>query len=392
MVKFQSIPPFQTALGTVRIAGRADVEQLPAWRGAFAAVRKDFRYYQIVEDTLPMEFDHGYFILENAAGEVRAVQPFFLLNQDLLQGSGPAATRWVGRVRKVWAKALTIRTLMVGCAAGEGHLASDAEEAWIADLLHLALKRIARKLRARMVVLKEFPASYRQPLARFSTDGYARVPSLPAARLSLDYPNFDEYMKRVLSHATRKDLRRKFRDAEAADPIEMQTVTDISPFVDEVYPLYRQVYDRSTLRFELLTPEFFRRVGTEMADRTRFFIWRQKDRAIAFSFCLTEGDTLHDEYVGMDYSVALDLHLYFYTLRDVITWGMANGFKWYSSTALNYDPKLRLKCELVPLDLYVAHTFGPANWVLGRVLPLLEPTRSDPTLRKFANYSDLWGK
>jgi hypothetical protein len=71
---------------------------------------------------------------------------------------------------------------------------------------------------------------------------------------------------------------------------------------------------------------------------------------------------------------------------------MANGFKWYSSTALNYDPKLRLKCELVPLDLYVSHTFGPANWVLGRVLPLLEPTRSDPTLRKFANYADLWGK
>jgi hypothetical protein len=392
MTPFHSIPPVRTALGSVRIADRAEVEQLPAWRSAFAAVRKDFRYYQIVQDTLPQGFEHGYLVIEDTAGVARAVQPFFLLQQDLLQGAGPAAGRWIGRVRRVWSKALTMRTLMVGCAAGEGHLASGGDAEWIADLLHTALRPMARRLRAPMVVLKEFPARYRSPLNRFSTNGYTRVPSLPAARLSLDYPSFDEYMKRALSHATRKDLRRKFRDAEAADPIEMQTVTDLSPYVDEVYPLYRQVYDRSTLRFEQLTPEYFRRVSAEMPDRTRFFIWRQRGRAIAFSFCMTEDDTLHDEYVGMDYSVALDLHLYFYTIRDIITWGMQNGFKWYSSTALNYDPKLRLKCELVPLDLYVSHTFGPANWILGRVLPLLEPTRSDPTLRKFANYADLWGK
>ncbi|HEX4123779.1 MAG TPA: GNAT family N-acetyltransferase [Tepidisphaeraceae bacterium] len=391
----QSIPPVRSAFGSVRIAGRAEVEGLAAWRSAFAEVRKDFRYFQIVEDTLPQRFEHGYFVMEDPSGSVKAVQPFFLLQQDLLQGAGPKAAKWIGRVRKVWPKALTMRTLMVGCAAGEGHLASagEPEEAgWIADLLHSALRPMARRLRARMVVLKEFPARYRQPLARFSANGYTRVPSLPAARLSLDYPSFDEYMKRVLSHATRKDLRRKFRDAEAGEPIEMQAVTDISPYVDEVYPLYRQVFERSALRFEELTPDYFRRVGREMPDRARFFIWRRKGRAIAFSFCMAEGDTLHDEYVGLDYSVALDLHLYFYTLRDVISWAMQNGFKWYSSTALGYKPKLQLKCELVPLDLYVAHTFGPANWVLGRVLPLLEPTRSEPTLRKFPNFADLWGK
>jgi predicted N-acyltransferase len=243
-----------------------------------------------------------------------------------------------------------------------------------------------------MVVLKEFPARYRQPLGRFAGNGYTRVPSLPAARLSLNYPSFDDYLQSALSKNTRKNLRRKFRDAEAGDPIEMQALTDISPYIDEVYPLYRQVFERSSLRFEELTPEYFRRISADMPDRARFFIWRQKGRAIAFSFCMAEGDTLHDEYVGLDYALALDLHLYFYTLRDVISWAMQNGFKWYSSTALGYEPKLHLKCELVPLDLYVAHTFAPANWALARVLPLLEPTRSDPTLRKFHNYADLWGK
>jgi hypothetical protein len=161
MTLLQSIPPVHTALGSVRIVTRGEVEQLPAWRSAFAEVRKDFRYYQIVEDTLPQGFDHGYFVMENAAGEVKAVQPFFLLQQDLLQGAGPGAAKWMARVRKVWPKALTMRTLMVGCAAGEGHLANGDEAAWIADLLHSALRQIARKLRAPMVVLKEFPARYR---------------------------------------------------------------------------------------------------------------------------------------------------------------------------------------------------------------------------------------
>ena len=36
----------------------------------------------------------------------------------------------------------------------------------------------------------------------------------------------------------RSDLRRKFRDAAAAAPIEMSVVTDVTPIIDDIYPLY----------------------------------------------------------------------------------------------------------------------------------------------------------
>ena len=71
---------------------------------------------------------------------------------------------------------------------------------------------------------------------------------------------------------------------------------------------------------------------------------------------------------------------------------MANGYRWYISTALNYDPKLRLKSELLPLDLYVRHTSGLLNAGLRRMLPFLEPTRGEKILRQFPNYDTLWGK
>ena len=394
MIDPSSLLRIVTGHGTAYVAERAQIDQCPSWKNAFAHSRKDRRYYEIVEDTIQQGFDYRYFILEDAHGEVRAIQPFFLLNQDLLQGSGPTAQRWAGRVRRVFPKALTIRTLMVGCAAGEGHLdhASSEHALWIAQSLHGALVKYAKAIRARMIVLKEFPASYREPLSCFSRNGYTRVPSLPFTKLNIDYGSFEDYMAKALSKNTRKDLRRKFRDAAEAEPIELQVVNDVSPFVDEVYPLYLNVYQKSPLQFEKLTKEYLCRLGREIPDKARFFIWRQKGKAIAFSVCMLHDDSIYDEYLGLDYDVALDLHLYFYTLRDVIEWAMKQGLKWYCSSALNYDPKRRLKCELMPLDLYVAHTSPIANFVLKRVLPLLEPTRNDKILREFPNYAALWGR
>jgi hypothetical protein len=71
---------------------------------------------------------------------------------------------------------------------------------------------------------------------------------------------------------------------------------------------------------------------------------------------------------------------------------MAEGYQWYRSNSLNYDPKLHLRCLLDPLDLYVRHTSPPLNAMLKRVLPLLEPTRNDRSLKRFENYAELWGR
>lgn len=393
MVHSPSSAVIRTADATVRVCTRAELAQIEGWREAFSHQRKDRRYYEIVEDTIRQGFDYRYFVLHDEQGRVRAVQPFFVHDQDLLGGT-PTVQRIVSPVRRVLPRFATMRTLMVGCAAGEGHLddADGTRAAWIGRTLHAALKKYAKQVKASLVVLKEFPAVYRPALQCLSSNGYTRVPSLPSTRLHLPYSSFEEYLNKALSKATRKDLRRKFRDAEQGEPIVMQVAEDITPYVDEVYPLYLQVYERSKLHFEKLTKEYLCRLGREMPDKVRFFIWRRGGMAVAFSLCMLKEDELHDEYVGMDYSVALDLHLYFYTLRDLLEWAMANGYKWYCSTALNYDPKLRLKSELAPLDLYVSHTSPVINFFMRRALPWLEPTRGDPTLAKFPNYAELWGE
>jgi hypothetical protein len=126
-----------------------------------------------------------------------------------------------------------------------------------------------------------------------------------------------------------------------------------------------------------------------MPDRARFFIWRQNGKAIAFSVALVHDGTIYDDYLGLDYAVALDLHLYFYTFRDIISWSLGQGLTQYRSSPLNYKPKLHLGCDLFPLDLYVLHTTPLLNKTFRQALRFLEPTRHDPVLKQFRNAQDL---
>jgi predicted N-acyltransferase len=387
MRESQSIPLPQ---GVARIVTRDELRRSNAWKRAFESRCKDYPFYEIIEETLANDFEYRYWFLEDSAGKVRAIQPVFFARQNLAEGVRGKARTVIQGIQRRFPRFLTMRVLMVGCAAGEGHLgACDVEDApWVAKALHASLRAYARRNKAALVVLKDFPAKYRKTLDHFSSNGYVRVPSMPMTRLSLKHKSFDDYLA-TLGYMTRKGLRRKFRKTERAAKIEMQVINDITPYVDEIYPLYLQVHERSQMKFEHLTKEYFCNLGRLMPERARFFIWRQKDRVIAFSCCLIHDGKLYDECLGLDYNVALDLHLYFYTLRDILTWAMKEGLEEYCSGPLNYDPKLHLGCELVPLDLYVRHTRTLLNPLFRQLLKYLEPTRHDPVLRKFPNANEL---
>ena len=376
-------------LGVAHVLSRPELENYDAWKTAFAGKCKDHRFYEVVEQTLDDKFEHRYLLLEDQSGVARGIQPFFFVQQNLVEGI-PALRRPVDAIRRRFPRFLTMRILMVGNAAGEGHLSACApgDEEWVANALHATLKTVAKQSGASLVVFKDFPAKYRDAFRNFPANGYTRVPSMPMTELPLRYTDFDHYVS-TLGASTRKDLRRKFRKIATAEPISLEVVTDLTPFVDEVYPLYLQVHERSALKFERLTREYLASLGQRLPERARFFIWRQHGKAVAFSVALVHDGTIYDDYLGLDYRVALDLHLYFYTIRDIISWSLAQGLERYRSSPLNYRPKLHLGCDLFPLDLYVMHTASWLNPIFRQALTFLEPTRHDPVLRQFRNAAEL---
>jgi len=223
---FMSTQTIPFSSGIARVVSLAELQDCDAWKNAFATKSKDHRFYEIVEATIEPRFDYHYLIFEDNAGTIRGIQPIFFVQQNLVEGI-PALKRSVNAVRQIFPRFLTMRLLMTGCVAGEGHLGACApeDEAWIAEALASVLKIFARQKKASLVVFKDFSARYRAPLKSLLANGFTRVPSMPMTKLRLGYTDFENYLE-SLSKATRKNLRRKFRKAAKAAPIDLEVVSE----------------------------------------------------------------------------------------------------------------------------------------------------------------------
>jgi len=377
---------------SISVVSRAELPGCAPWTSTFADQRKDHRYYEILDDTLRDNFEYRYFAIVDNNGQVRAIQPFFLVDQDILEGLGAERIHWISLVRRFYPRFLKLRALMVGCSAGEAHLAATKALPVhiVAETLSNGIVQQARSLNAQLIVLKEFPSRYREVLHCFVQRGFGRAPSMPMTKLDIGYDSFDAYTEKALKSSSRRKLRKKLEATAGVSDIRMSVTDDAASFVDEIYPLYLQVFERSKMQFEKLSKDFFRQIGQRMSDKVRFFAWRRGNTLVAFSLCMVQGDSLYAEYVGFDYTVALDLHLYHYIVRDMISWGISNGYRWFRSSGLNYDPKLHMRHRLDPIDLYARHTSALANAIFRPALPWIVPVRYDATLKLFPDYRELW--
>jgi hypothetical protein len=377
---------------SISVVSRTEFSGSAPWTSTFTDQRKDYRYYEILDDTLRCRFEHRYFAIIDSRGHIRAIQPFFLVDQDILEGISAERVYLISLIRRYYPRFLKLRALMVGCSAGEAHLA--ATETLPVDIVAKTLSNgiidQAKSLNAQLIVLKEFPSRYRNILHYFLQRGFVRAPSMPMTMLDIGYESFEAYMAKALKSSARRKLRKKLEATAGITDIRLSVTDDATSFVDEIYPLYLQVFDRSRMQFEKLTKDFFRQLGQRMGDKVRFFAWRRGNTLVAFSLCMVQGDSLYAEYVGFDYTVALDLHLYHYVVRDMISWGIGKGYKWFRSSGLNYDPKLHMRHQLDPIDLYVRHTSALSNAIFGLALPWIVPARYDATLKLFPNYEELW--
>lgn len=362
-----------------------------AWQTVFPPSWKDYRYFQTLEETFAEQFPSRYLVLREPTGvgasAMRAILPLFFVEQDLTVSLSPRLRAWLSP----WRQRLTLRLLMAGCIVGDGSVGmaeSAVGRAGTLTELDEALEQYARHERVSIRLFKDLPESYRPDMAPLVARGrYTRLPSLPGVSLPLNFPTYDDYLQNRLGKSTRKSLRRKFREVDAlAEPVQLEVKQSITP--DEaraLHALYERVALRGEVHFEVFTAGYFLRLGERMPETTRFFIWRHAGRIVAFSFCTVHDGAIYDNDLGVDEAVSPSLHLYHVTFRDIVRWALAHGLKHYYSSPFNYDPKLHLRMDLVPLDLYARHRSPWVNRLLRWFAPLAAPTRQEPLLQKFAN-------
>jgi hypothetical protein len=379
------IASFPLSSGNFLVYQRAADVDPAIWSAAFGESHKDFEYYRLIEDTMSAGFSYRYLVLFDDEGSPVALQPLILVDQDLAASARSAIARAVEFIRRWQPRFLHALMLMAGCLVGEAALGviAPADGPEVATMLAAALLTYARSQRISLITVKDTPTTSRDDLTPFLADGYTRLSGFPPLSLDLGFGSFEEYMEARLSKVTRKGLRRKLRDTERAQPpLTLEVLENCADVIDEIYPLYLNVAERSPVDFEIFTKEYFLEAGRRMPGRFRYFVWRQGGKAVAFSFCTIWGNTIYDNDIGLDYDVAYDLNLYYVSFRDLITWALRHGLKRYRSAPFNYDPKLHLRLQPLPVDIYVRHVSPVLNAVIKKVAPFFAPTKLDPILRE----------
>src|SRR5437667_6074532 len=142
------------AEGSVTVVQLREVQNCDAWKRALRNKCKDHRYYEIVEETLECGFEHHYLLFEDRSGNARAIQPVFLVRQNLVEGVPGNVRSFVDAIRKVFPRVFTMRVLMVGCGAGTGDLGAceEKDEPWVANALQATLRTYAKRNKASLVV------------------------------------------------------------------------------------------------------------------------------------------------------------------------------------------------------------------------------------------------
>ena len=379
----ERVAEIQLSNGRALVFERARDVPMEFWARGFSDTAKDFQYYELIEQTMGLAFQYRYLAVFDRTNRPVALQPLILTTQDLAVSASEAIVRFVAKLRTLWPRLWRIRMALAGCLVGEGETGAIESVEVAIPLVAESLEKYARGQGISLVAFKDFPTKMRRAFSCLNRWGYARVAGFPPVTLDLNFASFDEYMAMQLSRATRKNLRRKFRAADdASPPLALEVWTDAEQIIDEIYPLYLAVAQTSAIRFEVFTREYFLQAGRCAPGKFRYFIWRQGCRAVAFSFCTIWNGTLYDNDIGLDYTVAYELNLYYVTFRDLLSWALANGLRRYASAPFSYDPKLRLRLQLQPVDFYVKHISPWLNPLIKILALLFQPARTDPVLRR----------
>lgn len=191
---------------------------------------------------------------------------------------------------------------------------------------------------------------------------YAKGLTCPKCVLKVRWNSFDEYM-----NSLRSNYRYRFRKAlKKAAPLKLRYLENGEEFTDEMYGLYEQVYNKSRVKLEKLTPEFFR------GEFFRIFVLEEGNIPCGFVQLLANGDELVFEFVGLDYSVQSKYDTYLAMLLEIVRYGIEHGFKTIDFGQTADDTKLKLGSEYIYLYAFLHHKNRLINALCKKLGPKLE--------------------
>jgi uncharacterized protein len=339
-------------------------------------------YHTMENCSLKDQFTFAYAMILRGQQPI-GIAPVFVMDVPLELVAPPEVTKLLELfpvLRKLCPFLVTQRTLFVGspCAnKGTVGLVPGVKLSEVASALQSALNRRAAELGVALITWKDFDEIDATALDELcKTHGLFKVVSRPETLLVLPPGGMNGYFNSLKS-SRRHNLRKKLRRSKEQMQLDVEIVQHPAAAVlQELFPLFWQTFARAETKFERLDARFFELIA--QSDVSWFILLRDHStkQLVAFDLVFKLGQTVICKYVGTDYELTENAHLYFRLSEAVLEWAISSGatIVWCGSPA--YAAKIDVGYSLVPLSLYCKHR----NPVINRIYARLSKAVSWSTL------------
>ncbi|MGQ0634907.1 MAG: GNAT family N-acetyltransferase [Planctomycetaceae bacterium] len=290
------------------------------------------RFFGVVERTMSDCAACRYVLLYDAQGAPAACACISTFTLDSLLLAPPGPTRRIlSAISRVFPVVNRHKVVFCGLpfSSGDSHLrfAAGADHAAILQALDRTLQATARREGARCIVLKEFREDELAALGELEILGYRRADSLPMNELELAVGDFETFLA-GLNHKKRCDIRRSLKKLGKGH-LRVLVTSDAAEvehyLTEDVYQLYRAVFDRAQTKLELLPRQFFVEAIRQLPEHFECSFVLEGERVLGFGLSAFAGDRFHPIYMGLDYSRNHEHDLYFNILYQAVASAQRHG-------------------------------------------------------------------
>lgn len=367
-----------------------EVSSIPRheWDDVFPhGIIENYGYYKTLDESnLPSFSMHYAIVREN--GRAAFIAPFFTTEFSFDTTIQGPLKRVILSLQKRFPRFLKLKILFIGSPLTEEGVIGIREGCDKEKILRFFLSGMLDFCAAgKMAVITFYNLTSADSyiLDFLKRNKFAQIEAFPLARLTIKEHSLEEYIQN-LGKNTRKDIRRKLRNAYSTADIRIEEHDKLDGRLDHAYELYLNNLNSGDVSFEKLTPEYFAGLPDNMPGTVKFFITLVNGKMAAFNMCFIKDDFCIDKYIGFDYDVAYKYNLYFVTWCHNIDWCIKHGIRYYQPGTCDYEPKIRLGSDLVPLYISSRLLNPVINHLTAPVMRLIEPKRFDPILSNLSKY------
>ncbi|GAB2198472.1 hypothetical protein [Sessilibacter sp. MAH4] len=355
------------------------------WQTCFPEddILRSYKMQQVYEAAHLSDVKFHYLLIKNTSVDcVVGLLPCFEFRLSMTDVAPQGVQNAVAQVRKIFPNFLRVSAFVTGspiaiCDDLIGiNPAYRQQSNRILSLAFTEFDAKSQQLKKQMVVVKEIRQRYLDSFKNQLSESYLLGESPPTSFAYVGEIDGKDYL-----HAFRNRYRSSIKgylNKFAKTGLRWEIVQDFGEHAETMCNLYLNVLNHSKVKFERLTPDFFRAANSILGEQSSALLCFEGDNIIAMELII-QGKQMHPIYLGMDYQYLQNSGLYFNCLIRLLQEAENRGSFVVELGQTSYEAKSNFGICLEKLYVAIKYNNRLANGLISlfknQLFPAYQPLR-----------------